>query len=88
MAGTRRDRRHRGPLLVAALVSLIVHVPFAIWFLEHTWLREDIPVESEPLRVQLVQLPEREELDVDEPEEEPEEEPEPTSRRGHLRLLD
>ena len=70
----RRHRRTRWALAVAALLSLLVHVPLAIWFINATWLRPAPEAQSRPLKISLLRVdpPEEEE---DEDEDEDEEEP-------------
>ncbi len=67
---TGRSRRTRNTVLVAALLSLLLHIPLAVWFIQETWLREIQAPPRDPLRVSLNVAPPTEE----EPEPEEEEE--------------
>lgn len=62
----------RGPLLLALLLALLVHVPLAIWFAHQTWLREVPAPERKPIAVRFLasqpEEPEEEEEEVEEEE--------------------
>ncbi len=67
----RRDRRSqslRRNAAIAAILSLLLHVPFAIWFVDSTYFREAPPPAEDRLEFTF--------LSVAPPEGEPEEEPE------------
>ena len=69
-----RRRQRRGPLFIAFVLALAVHVPLGIWFAYETWLRDPPPPPDRPISVRLIQTPPEEE---EPPEEEPVEEEEP-----------
>lgn len=71
----RRARSTRGPLLVALILALLVHVPVGLWFIQATWLKEVPEPERRPTSVRFMKIEEKEE----EPEENAEEE-EPTGQ--------
>lgn len=68
---TRSGRTARGPLIIALLLALAVHVPLAVWFVHATWLRQIEEPERRPLRVRFVPRDEPEPVEEEEvPEEE------------------
>ena len=73
---SRRHRRTRSALIVAALVSLLIHIPLSVWFIRATFLRPAPDLESQPLRISLLKVapPEPEEEDEEEEEDEPDDE--------------
>ena len=69
-----RRRGARSTVVAAALISLLLHIPFAVWFIQGTWLREAPPPPRNPMRVSLAVA---EPVEVEEPEVEVEEPEEP-----------
>lgn len=69
----RRHSRGTRTLLVTAVLSLLVHLPLALWFVRATWLREIHAPPPSPISVSLLQAA----LPATPPEEEPEEETPP-----------
>ena len=73
----RRSRGStRGPLAVAILLALLVHVPLAVWFVHATWLRESPPPPDQKLSVRLIK--------VSPPEDEAQEEVEDEDPSGQI----
>jgi hypothetical protein len=63
-------------LIVAAILSLLVHVPLLLWFIDTTFLREVEPPERSPMAVSLFTVAPPDEDELEEEVEEDEEEDE------------